>query len=172
MATPNLRPGLTEKAFREYETIIRAACQHYPVAVKLSIPEDKSILTHAARIRDALKSYRENSWPLMWDGTHIRNLSVHHTADGIFISGSKRLDTPGKQISSGLVTATPSPTGGNSQPLHLDLSELEAFCLLVSRKHLKGPIVFTVAAGTEVHSLEALFDVAIIADGPNQYILT
>jgi len=160
------RPGLTEAAFRKYEVILEHASLHYPKAFKLNVPEGTSQFTLVGRLRDAIKSHKDFNWPTNWDSSLVSKLSVHNTNDGIFISGAKRLDGGVKPLSVNPVASSTSKT------YHFRLEHLEAFCLLISAGHIKGPIEFTLDEGIDPFNLEALFDVAIIPDGTNKYILS
>lgn len=52
----------SERCFRRYEPVIRQALQSFPVAVKFK--PQLAITTEVARCRDAITSYRRNTWPV------------------------------------------------------------------------------------------------------------
>lgn len=61
------RPELSEPSFRRFEDVIRAACLAYPNAITCTWPgSGLRYSTFVARLRDAIKSFREYNWETVW----------------------------------------------------------------------------------------------------------
>ena len=162
------RSGLNENNFRRYEPIIRDACLNWPSSTRITPPPEASILTTVARLRDAIRSLKLYNWDIDWDKTNLSKLIVIHNNDGVFIGKSKAEVV--KDIGSAPISQGPVKI------LHLGKTELEAFCLLITNKHLEGPILFSLnhdASGyIDLDYLIASYDIAIVPHTDTSFLLT
>jgi hypothetical protein len=83
-----------ETSFRDYEPFIASIVQAYPNAVK-AIPKlfNKAQVTFSCRLRDAIKSYKDNHWSSYIDRVRfdsiVDSIVVSERNDGSVLSGSK-----------------------------------------------------------------------------------
>lgn len=73
----NLRPGLSEAAFRRFEHIIAASIASFPSSVEVDwSTTDLRHATFTARLRDAIHSFRLYNWSTGW----FQPTNVNHTS--------------------------------------------------------------------------------------------
>ncbi len=178
LASTSARSGLTERAFRRYEHVIRHAIAAYPRTILVQ-PRELAPATFVARLRDAIASLRKFKWNTDWEYTDLKlkDLAVLVQSNGIHVGprNTRPIEVegivhPGRTKLSRDTTLPhvliPDPTP----------EQLEAYCLLATSHPTNlGPLAVTRTAQNAhlravLSSLEDVYDIAVV-DHPTQWIV-
>lgn len=158
--------------FRRFEHLIAEGVLNWPNATKFIPGPEIGLTTFTARFRDAITSFRRFRWKSTKIDTQKFDLIgtsavIKHDGQNECVWYCKREAAgrapAGMSVDSGLIPeSNASPAGILSD---LTLSELQAFCLLLSNKRLIGPIIFIGNLSLEqVEQLSASFDIGVSYD--------
>lgn len=162
-----------QSTFRLYEPYIVAAVEAAPTPLSIN-PAPLRPTTFAARLRDALQSYRKYGWETTFTILDLdsADLTVRHTETYVVLGPKgQRGRLPGESLA--LNNPDGKQVGGLPIARPASLPEVEAFCLLLSGKLLSGPVIFetTELSDTTISDLESRFDVAFNKDSTGKTIL-
>lgn len=181
MLQTHLPHRFRESEFRRYEPFIAVIAEKFPDVVAQDVKQvGLSPVTYACRLRDALKSYRNNKWksdsiPLSFFDV-IDQVVVSDRGNGIIAAGSKdSLKDPNilavAQPPKHVAESTLSVDTLSATPLLIVSTDLNALCFLAHSRALKRPLSITISSPELASSLEQQYDISLDNIGNNQYIL-
>lgn len=174
MNNDNLPFRLCESTFRRYEPLIAQAIRSSPEPVDFN-PAPLRPTTAAARLRDSIISFRRFNWPntsFSIEELDAANLMVRHNDNNVII-GTKI----GRGHLGGESRAFLSPNhkrlDGLPVDVEVDSEDIEAFCRLLSRRLLSGPVILRKQALGEqaISILESRYDIAITVNDQDHTLL-
>lgn len=154
---------LRESQFRRYEPLIARIVETFPACIVVDPRTHYTIApsTFAGRLRDAMKSLKDNDW----DSTKVNRTTFHAIVDSIVV----------RERSDGLVaignrdTTLAKPTKPNDVPVDVPVGDnklvvgdetLKHFvCMLAHRRLLRTPIEVIGLSAAEAETLQNAYDV-------------
>jgi hypothetical protein len=166
-----------ESSFRDYERTIAAAMSTSPIAFKVD-PRllGKAQVTFACRLRDAMKSYKDNNWPSILDHEKFlimyesKRLMVSERTDGSILIGSQSAIDQFATSSNGVKTPA-IPEAKNSEILIVQTIDEKKLLMILSSRRLLAPRLRVFGLNDpEVEQFQLDYDVAL-EKTPDGYIL-
>jgi len=157
-----------ESSFRDYERTIAAAMNVSPVAFKVD-PRllGKAQVTFACRLRDAMKSYKDNNWPSILDHEKFlimyesKKLIVSERTDGSILIGSLSAIDQFATSSNG-VKNPPIAEVKDAPILVLTSTDQKNLLMLLSSRRLLAPRMRIFGlSDAEVEQFQLDYDVAL-----------
>lgn len=172
MTTTSLPYRLSEKAFRFYEPLIAKIVETYPKPLTIDpMSYGRRLGTFENRLRDAIRSLRDNRWPTTVDMVKLSNsqIVVSVAKSGKVIIGSRDSvkDSP-ETLPAIVATSTAEPL-----VITADFSPTEAHLVarLAHERALCRPIQVYIADSL-AEELEASYDVYLEHNNDGSYTLT
>jgi len=146
----SIPPRLRQSYCEQFVPAFTAAKERWPAPYRVT-GYSQSATTLAARLRDALLSMRRYSW----GPKDLPDFIVCHRDDAVYLQSNDADLAKVMQVP----TTTPKAV---EVTLTLTTVELEAFCLLLSKRYIFGPVYINADFDTAyIARLESQFDVAI-----------
>ncbi len=144
---------LSQQSFERFrQTISNAADMGRTVEVTAA---GLASTTLAARLRDAISSYRRNHWGDEVPRPEWCNLHVYTNLEGKVFIGTVPPKDPDMVSGDGIQLKSSSVLGGWT------LDELKAVCLLISNGKVQGGITVPLISSTTISTLELDYNIAI-----------
>lgn len=177
----SIPPHLSEANFRRFESILAQIARTWPAGTQWEphfVMADGRVCqveptTFAARLRDAIASYRQYAWPsrdIDPEKFALADKDGVVTHDDNLVYFRKR----GTKGTTAVAGETAAPTDDRLWPATTTIQEIEALCVLLHHNRLVGPYV--IACPVHEHTRAELtkrFNVSILWDeGERKTVVT
>ena len=157
-----------ESSFRDYERPIFAAMNTAPVAYKINPAlVNKAQVTFACRLRDAMKSYKDNNWSSILDREKFllmyesKRLMVSERTDGSILVGSQSAIEQFATSSNGVKNPSVAEVKNAELLILLSMEEKKLLMLLASRRLLAPRLRVFGITDPEAEQFQLDYDVAL-----------